>query len=158
VLAAGAVPTRERVLGMTSFAWVFAPAKFLFDQFLGDRLKRRGETQREVAREVDDALRVIVEKVDKSLHNQLLDWSDRQVLRDMRAVPRLQDCHLEEAAQHVIRFQSALNDLSGSKGSSLADRLSWSESKPAARASLRPTYRVYRNSVSKVLDLPRRST
>jgi hypothetical protein len=135
---------------MTSFAWVFAPAKFVFDQVFGARLQRRGETQRQVARGVDDALRVIVEKVEKRPHNMLLDPpSDLTVLPDMRAVPRLQDCHLEESAKHITRFQSALTGLAGSKGSTLVDRLSWSESKTAAGVSLRPTYRAYRNSVSK---------
>jgi hypothetical protein len=73
---------------------------------------------------VAEALRVIVEKVEKRPHNMLLYPSDVKVLPDMRAVHRLQDCRLEEPAKHVTRFQSALNDLSGSKGSTLAERLS----------------------------------
>lgn len=69
---------------MTSLAWVAASAKFLSDPFLGDHLKRRGETQRQVTREVDDAPADDRREGRESIHNRLLDWSDRQVLRGMR--------------------------------------------------------------------------
>ena len=41
-------------------------------------------------------------------------------------MPRLQDCHLGEVAKHDVKFQSALKELSGSNGSSLAGRSFWS--------------------------------